>query len=496
MVDNVPTPSTEDYSSESDAAVPENDDIIELRAIMSKWTNYIHGWQPRYIVLKDGTLSYYKSESESDLGCRGAISLSRAIIKCHEFDECRFDVSVNNNVWYLRAENSEDRGHWLEVLQSYKSDLSHSLRRHDSAMSLQSNNLSTVSGNSLKRHQKTLKEKVSEIETFKDILVGQIEGLQRYFDACAATKEMPVLDVEGVNPMDYKGEALTFKATTTGVITILQHCLDIIAQRDESMKRKLDREGEKIRKLEEINGKLREELEKRKNTTFPGPDFEEGPHSTLPEDEFFDAVESGLDKIEEDRQLRVKLKYQTQQSQISTSSLTVLPETVNISEDFGTGSQAKSHPLWPNIDKVCTEQLRYAREGVGEGGNGWQIFADEGEMKMYKREEEVNGMVMDPLKACHVVKGVTAREMCHYFFMPEYRNDWETTLEECTILEKISSDAFVFLQTHKRVWPASQRDALFWSHMRKITDGLEEGTHDSWVVCNNSTEREEYPVGF
>lgn len=47
---------------------------------------------------------------------------------------------------------------------------------------------------------------------------------------------------------------------------------------------------------------------------------------------------------------------------------------------------------------------------------------------MYKREEEVNGMVMDPLKACHVVKGVTAREMCHYFFMPEYRNDWESRL--------------------------------------------------------------------
>lgn len=204
------TPAPEDYSSsESEAAAPADydDDIIELRAIMSKWTNYIHGWQPRYIVLKDGTLSYYKSESESDLGCRGAISLSRAVIKCHEFDECRFDVAVNNNVWYLRAENSEDRGHWVEVLQSYKNDLSagsHSLRRHDSAMSLQSTNLSTVSGNSLKKHQKTLKEKVSEIETFKDILVGQIDGLQRYFDACADTNNMPVLVTEGVNPMDYK----------------------------------------------------------------------------------------------------------------------------------------------------------------------------------------------------------------------------------------------------------------------------------------------------
>lgn len=79
------------------------------------------------------------------------------------------------------------------------------------------------------------------------------------------------------------------------------------------------------------------------------------------------------------------------------------------------------------IDNICTEQLLYARQGVGEGGNGgWTIFADEGEMKMYRREQEIDGMVVDPLKACHVVKGVSAREMCHYFFMPEYRNDWES----------------------------------------------------------------------
>ena len=39
-------------------------------------------------------------------------------------------------------------------------------------------------------------------------------------------------------------------------------------------------------------------------------------------------------------------------------------------------------------------------------------------MKMYKREEEVDGMVVDPLKAIHQVKGVSAKELCHYFFSP------------------------------------------------------------------------------
>lgn len=63
------------------------------------------------------------------------------------------------------------------------------MRRHGSTVSLQSNTLSTTSGSSLKRANRSLREKVYEIETFKDILFGQIETLQQYFDACAEAKE-------------------------------------------------------------------------------------------------------------------------------------------------------------------------------------------------------------------------------------------------------------------------------------------------------------------
>ena len=70
------------------------------------------------------------------------------------------------------------------------------------------------------------------------------------------------------------------------------------------------------------------------------------------------------------------------------------------------------------------EQLQYARVGV-EGGV-WQLFAEDGEMKMYKREEEVDGVAVDPLKAVHTVKGVTGREMTHYFFNPDVRFEWES----------------------------------------------------------------------
>lgn len=74
----------ENNSSDDSEAEREMESCPELKGYLSKWTNYIHGWQPRFIVLKDGTLSYYKSEQDSDFGCRGAISLQKATIKVRD----------------------------------------------------------------------------------------------------------------------------------------------------------------------------------------------------------------------------------------------------------------------------------------------------------------------------------------------------------------------------------------------------------------------------
>lgn len=51
---------TQSNSDDSDYDANCSNSIPELKGYLSKWTNYIHGWQPRFIVLKDGTLSYYK----------------------------------------------------------------------------------------------------------------------------------------------------------------------------------------------------------------------------------------------------------------------------------------------------------------------------------------------------------------------------------------------------------------------------------------------------
>ena len=50
-------------------------EATKLRGSLQKWTNYLHGWQERFFVLEDGVLSYYKSEMDTQYGCRGSISL-------------------------------------------------------------------------------------------------------------------------------------------------------------------------------------------------------------------------------------------------------------------------------------------------------------------------------------------------------------------------------------------------------------------------------------
>jgi hypothetical protein len=86
-----------------------------------------------------------------------------------------------------------------------------------------------------------------------------------------------------------------------------------------------------------------------------------------------------LDKIEEVRQYRVMLKLQNQQSQIESGQIVEVESEV---DEFGTGSRAKYHTLWPEIDRISCDQLRHALDGVSDAG--WKIFAEEGEMKMYR----------------------------------------------------------------------------------------------------------------
>ncbi|XP_034752000.1 ceramide transfer protein-like isoform X3 [Etheostoma cragini] len=512
--------------------------VVDLSGVLSKWTNYIHGWQDRWVVLKNNTLSYYKSQDETEYGCRGSLCLSKAVITPHEFDECRLDISVNDSVWYLRAQDPEHRHQWIDSIELHRSiregrrekggiqgaifipspladsgyGSESSLRRHGSMLSLTSatSGFSATSTSSFKKGH-SLKEKLAEMETFRDILCRQVDTLQKYFDSCsdAVSKDelqrdkiveddeddfpntrtdgeflhnnnnsckeklFQSLSPKGINGIDFKGEAITFKATTAGILATLSHCIDLMVKREDSWQKRVDKEMEKRRRIEDGYKSALNELKKKPQ--FGGPDYEEGPNSLINEDEFFDAVEAALDRHD-----KIEEQSHTDKTRIQRSS-PVPPGDVY--------SSTGTHRFADKVEEMVQNHMTYSLQDVGGDAN-WQLVVEEGEMKVYRREVEENGIVLDPLKATHSVKGVTGHEICHYFWDTTYRNDWETTIESFNVVETLSDNAAIVYQTHKRVWPASQRDVLYLSAMRKILAN-NENDPDTWLVCNFSVDHDD-----
>jgi len=518
-----PTTSDDDESVDDEKTTSGSFRNGDFQGRLSKWTNYLHGWQERYLILKQGFLNYYKNAYDIGLGCRGALSVKQAIIQAHEFDECRFDIRVSDSVWYLRANDSDDRERWIQALEDHKqiciSESGYgsetSLRRHPSIGSLASTaSVSATSTGSFKK-DRNLKEKLDELETYRELLAQQVSTLQTYFDACANAvttgfepyqreyenvhhpdledstehphsppieSEPPKLRIDRLAltdhagmAIDFKGEALTFKATTDGVIHNLAFSIELIQKREDVWRMKYDRELERRKKYQELCARISHD----KATAFGSPDVEEGPRSTLKEDEFFDAIDQSLDRI--DRETDSHQRSSTNNKSHKTSR--------KHSNDLVSLSDKDKHRLSDEIERTVQEHLHYVREDVS---CGWDLIHQEGEMKVYRREVEENGIVVDPLKSFHTIRGVTGHEICRYFWEIQYRMDWDATLDSTKIIETLDSDTVIFYQVHKRVWPAAQRDSCFWSHIRSISHSDED--QPTWLVVNYTTPHALAPI--
>ncbi|XP_065059472.1 ceramide transfer protein-like [Rhopilema esculentum] len=486
---------------------------ISLEGVLSKWTNYLHGWQDRYFILKSGNLSYYKSEFDMAYGCRGSVSLGRAKVLCHEYDDCRFDVHVNDNIYYLRSADPDERSKWISTLEAAKqAESGYGSETHlpkvASVLSLTS--LPSLQSSSSFKRGDGLKEKLLEMETFRDILCRQIDTLQSYFDSCA--DKNPRFETQGLDlddddfdaddlsatptphdgnnylqshhlsrqAVDFRGEAITFKATTDGVLQVLSHCIELMSKREDQWKRRLEKERDRSKRLQE---QYKEALDKLKVSSFVGgPDYEEGPYSKLNEEEFFDAVETALDREDEESELTSSTK-----------------ERIPPPPDDSVFVELVKHRLSDEVTGKVRESLMLVKEDVTKDSSGWDMVLEDGDLKVYRKDFEVDGIVCDPLKASHIVQGVTGREMCHYFFDKDVRMDWDSTVEKCRVLEKLSDNTMVFHQVHKRVWPSSQRDTVFASHIRKLSlseegERLKNEIENAWMVTNWATDHDDAPA--
>lgn len=92
-------------------------------------------------------------------------------MKAHDLDELRFDISVNDCVWYLRTNSLEERARWMQAIEACRARF---LKRAGSAHSVTSDVLQTQ-----QQQQQTgatggtqtkgrgLHEKLAEMETFR-----------------------------------------------------------------------------------------------------------------------------------------------------------------------------------------------------------------------------------------------------------------------------------------------------------------------------------------
>lgn len=186
-----PNPSSSNGDFQGDEADDEEvDEAPSLRGTLWKWTNYIQGWQERYFVLGDGILTYYRSESDQQCGCRGSINLDKAKILLHEFDELRFDVRTQDCSYFLRTSTVEEKTEWVEAIEANKKFLLDKgfnppldvMRRQGSVLSLSA--LSQTSTTSMKSNH-NVQMKLAEIMTYREILCRQVDVLQAFYDAAS-----------------------------------------------------------------------------------------------------------------------------------------------------------------------------------------------------------------------------------------------------------------------------------------------------------------------
>lgn len=51
----------------------------------------------------------------------------------------------------------------------------------------------------------------------------------------------PCVTPKEINGIDFKGEAITFKATTAGILSTLSHCIDLMVKREDNWQKRHDK---------------------------------------------------------------------------------------------------------------------------------------------------------------------------------------------------------------------------------------------------------------
>ncbi|CAG9860466.1 unnamed protein product, partial [Phyllotreta striolata] len=169
-----------------------------MEGILWKWTNYWNGWQTRWFVLKNGILSYYKSQDEVNQGCKGSLKVQACEINVNPVDTTRMDLVIpGEQHLYLRAATSQERQQWLVALGSAKACIEGKEKLFES-------------------NPDTLKSKKCELRLYCDLLMQQVHIIK------SSTQDQNRPNIEEVDEA-----TRSLGATCDTFIKTLEECMNL-----------------------------------------------------------------------------------------------------------------------------------------------------------------------------------------------------------------------------------------------------------------------------
>jgi collagen type IV alpha-3-binding protein len=121
----------------------------------------------------------------------------------------------------------------------------------------------------------------------------------------------------------------------------------------------------------------------------------------------------------------------------------------------------------------------------------WESMVQETDMTLYRRPAEVGAASdFDTYQLRVTVEGLSAKEICHYFWDVKCRMDWEVAIDvPPTILATPDEHTVLLHQYFKTIWPAKVRYTTFWS--RSLPLSADAAILSKHCVINHSVD---YPL--
>ncbi|XP_031563415.1 oxysterol-binding protein-related protein 11-like [Actinia tenebrosa] len=224
---------------------------------LSKWTNYVKGWQYRWFTIDPdtGVLDYYVDKEKKKQGPRGSVNLAGAVVSPSDEDSFTFSVNaVNGDIFKLRANDAKQRQHWINTLRSVAEFHARNMAQAAPPLQLQTVTPTQTSSQGPPPAQSSTSSTPSSSQQTHSTCRSYFNGSQKPFNHAPAyvtdelikmrdmlhniedeqmtmieQLEMDPQNEETIFPLDE--HILVLKATSQSTLNALHHCYSILQRR-------------------------------------------------------------------------------------------------------------------------------------------------------------------------------------------------------------------------------------------------------------------------